>query len=107
MSEVTVVCLFKAKPEHVDELKALMTTMAEETHANDEGCLLYSLQQGLDDPCDLSIVEKWTSRELLDIHGKKPHVVDGGDYRRSLMAEPARIVFMEQVGAGTQEQGLL
>lgn len=107
MSEVTVVCLFKAKPECLDDLVAAMTTMAEQTHANDEGCLLYSLQQGLDDPCDLSIVEKWTSREALDAHGQKPHITDGAAARRAMMAQPAQIIFMRQTGAGTPEQGLL
>ncbi len=107
MSEVTVLALFKARPEKLDELKSALVKMAEETHRNDAGCLLYALQQGIDDPCDLAWVEKWASRQALDEHGKKPHIVDGAQTRRAMMAEPPRIVFLRNVGAGTPEQGVL
>jgi quinol monooxygenase YgiN len=106
MSQINVLALFRAKTEHRDELKRQLTALAEAVHT-EPGCLLYSLQQGADDPDVFAYVEKWESDEALEAHGRAPHMLDGGAERTALMAEPARVVVTRSVGAGTDEQGLL
>lgn len=106
MAEINVIAMFRAKPEHRDELRRRLVAMAEATH-EEEGCLLYSLQQGSADPDVFVFVEKWASEAALDAHGKAPHIVDGADERAALMAEPAVVVRTRSVGAGTAERALL
>ena len=88
---INVLCIFHAIPEHRDELKRRLDVMAAATHA-DEGCLLYAVQEGAEDPNLLCIVEKWASDEALARHATQPHVVDGGDERRALMSQPGIVV---------------
>ncbi len=38
----------------------------------EEGCLLYDVWQANDDPTLLTLIESWTSQELLDIHLAQP-----------------------------------
>ena len=106
MSQINVLALFRAKTEHREELKRRLTAMAEAVHT-EPGCLLYSLQQGTDDPDFFAYVEKWESEEALAAHGKAAHVLEGSEERTALMAEPGRVVFTRSVGAGTPEQGVL
>jgi quinol monooxygenase YgiN len=106
MSQINVLAIFRAKTEHREELKQRLTAMAEAVHT-EPGCLLYSLQQGTDDPDVFAYVEKWESEEALAEHGQSPHVLEGSAERSAMMAEPARVVFTTSVGAGTPAQGLL
>ncbi|MGI8416224.1 MAG: putative quinol monooxygenase [Nakamurella sp.] len=106
MPEINVLALFRAKPEHRDELKRQLSRLAEAVHT-ESGCLLYSLQQGTDDPDVFAYVEKWESEDALAAHGKAPHMLTGAADRSVLMAEPGTVVFTRSVGAGTHEQGTL
>ena len=73
MSEVVVVGSFKAEPgKEVEALEAFQA-LVEPTHG-EEGCILYALHQGTDDPRNLAFIERWASRESLDAHLKSPHV---------------------------------
>lgn len=106
MSEINVIAIFHAKPEHREELIAAYTEMAEQTHANDEGCLLYALQQSTTDPNVLAFIEKWASEEALDAHAAKPHIADGTAARDAMMSEPRQVIKLRSLGAGTPELGL-
>ena len=62
MSEVVVVGSFKAQPgKEAEGLEAFQALVAP-THAED-GCILYTLHQGSDNPSRLAFVERWESRE--------------------------------------------
>ncbi|CAI9402660.1 putative quinol monooxygenase [Aestuariimicrobium sp. T2.26MG-19.2B] len=88
---INVLCIFHAIPEHRDELKRRLEVMAAATQ-QEEGCLLYALQEGVDDENVLGFVEKWESDEALARHLQQPHVVDGGDERRAMMSQPGIVV---------------
>lgn len=103
---VNVIAINFAKPEHVEELKALLIQMAEATH-QEEGCIKYALQQGTTDPTVLGFVETWTSQEALDAHGQAPHLREGAEHRRSLMARDSIVLFTKDVPAGDAILGAL
>lgn len=88
---VNVVAIFRALPEHRDELKRRLEVMAAATH-QEEGCLLYALQEGVDDPNVLGFVEKWESAEALARHQQSDHVRNGGEERTAMMAAPAVVI---------------
>ena len=73
MSEVVVVGAFVAREGKEDEATAAFQALVEPTHAED-GCILYALHRGNDDPRKLAFVERWESRELLNDHLESDHV---------------------------------
>src|SRR5690348_10204719 len=73
MSEVVVVGSFTALPGKEAEAVEAFEALVAPTHAED-GCILYALHRGTDDPARLAFVERWASREHLDAHLKSPHV---------------------------------
>jgi quinol monooxygenase YgiN len=73
MSEVVVVGSFIAREEKVAEATEAMEALIGPTHAED-GCILYALHRGRDDPAKLAFVERWASREQLDAHLESDHV---------------------------------
>lgn len=102
---INVLCIFHAKPEHRDELKRLLEVMAEATH-QEEGCLLYALQEGAEDPNVLGFVEKWSSDEALAKHLQQPHVLDGAEERRAMMSQPGIVVKTRNSGGEEWPAGL-
>ncbi len=73
MSEVVVVGSFKIKPGKEEEALEAFKALVEPTH-REEGCILYALHRGVDDPGRLTFIERWESRELLDAHLRSDHV---------------------------------
>ncbi|WP_203567450.1 putative quinol monooxygenase [Aestuariimicrobium ganziense] len=88
---INVLAIFHALPEHRDELKRRLEVMAEATH-QEEGCLLYALQEGAEDPNVLGFVEKWASEEALAKHLQAPHVREGGEERQAMMSQPGVVI---------------
>ena len=74
MSEVVVVAEIGIVPEKREEALAALRTLCEETHAKDDGCLLYALQLDPADESHVFMVEKWSSAEALGAHGATDHI---------------------------------
>jgi len=106
MSEVVVVGSFHARPgkeaEAVDAFKALV----EPSHRED-GCILYALHQGADDPRRLTFIERWASRELLDAHLASAHVKKVLERVEELFGDSADIVVYEALPGGEPQKGSL
>ena len=73
MAEVVVVGSFVAREGKEDEARAAFEALVAPTHAED-GCILYALHQGNDDPQRLAFIERWESKELLGAHLESDHV---------------------------------
>jgi quinol monooxygenase YgiN len=103
MSEVVVVASFTAQEGREDEAERLLRALIAPTHG-DEGCLLYSLHRGTDDPRRFSIVERWTSRSALDAHLEDPDFQARAAPTREVL-ENADIVFYEALPEGESTRG--
>ena len=106
MSEVVVVGSFKAEPGKEVEALEAFKALVEPTHG-EEGCILYALHQGTDDPRRLAFVERWASRESLDAHLKSPHVAAALERVEELFGDSADIVVYEAVPGGETKKGSL
>jgi len=73
MSEVVVVGAFTARDGRESEAEEAFKALVDPTHAED-GCILYALHQGNDDPRRLAFIERWESKELLQDHLESDHV---------------------------------
>lgn len=106
MPEIVVVGSFTARPgkeqEAADAFEALMAP----THA-EEGCILYALHRGADDPRRLAFVERWASREALDAHLKSAHIQDVLGRAEELFSDGGDIVVYEPLPGGEPAKGSL
>jgi quinol monooxygenase YgiN len=70
-----VILRLAARPEKVEELKAVLTGLVAPTR-KEAGCLSYEIFQNCADPCDFTFVEEWASDAALDAHWATAHVQD-------------------------------
>jgi quinol monooxygenase YgiN len=106
MSEVVVVGSFKALPGKEAEAAEAFRALVEPTHRED-GCVLYALHRGADDPRRLAFVERWASRELLDAHLRSPHIAAVLERAEELFGDDADIVVYEPLPGGETKKGSL
>lgn len=104
MSEVVVVGLLRAKPGHEDEVAEALREVAGQTH-EEQGCLLYAVHRGREDPSQFALVERWISREALDEHFTKPYVQALGERAGEALAEPPQVHFLEALPGGDPAKG--
>jgi quinol monooxygenase YgiN len=106
MSEVVVVGSFRAQPGKEAEAVEAFKALVEPTHRED-GCVLYALHQGTDDPRRLAFIERWASRELLDAHLESAHVKKVLERAEELFGDGADIVVYEPLPGGETDKGSL
>ncbi len=69
---ITKQVTFIAKPNYIEELKALLTTMVAPSKAED-GSLLYDIFQLKNEPAKFIVVESWADEKALDGHKLSAH----------------------------------
>jgi quinol monooxygenase YgiN len=106
MAEVVVIASLTAEPGKEREAEEALRAIIEPSHAED-GCLLYALHRGTDDPRRLSFVERWSSREQLNAHLGSPHMQEGLARLGELFGQNIDIVFYEPIPAGDAAKGSL
>ena len=106
MSEVVVVGSFTALPGKETEGAEAFEALVAPTHAED-GCILYALHRGTDDPARLAFVERWASREALDAHLQSPHVAALLERAAELFGDSGDIVVYEALPVGETKKGSL
>ena len=82
-----VILRLTAKPDKVDELRAVLLGLAASSR-KETGCIDYEILQNAADPCDFTLVEEWTSASALDAHLTTAHVQDAFARGLPLLAAP-------------------
>lgn len=93
---VNFVAICRAKPEHVAALKAAFEAAIEPTR-QESGCLGYRLHQNRADPAEFVFYESWADQAALQDHFASRHNRRLIDQIGPLMAEPATLLFLEQI----------
>jgi quinol monooxygenase YgiN len=68
-----VIAHLTAKPDKIEETKALCKSLIAPTRA-EAGCIKYDLLQSNDDPAKFTYDEEWQSDVALNAHLKSPHI---------------------------------
>jgi quinol monooxygenase YgiN len=68
-----VVARITARPERVDDVRALLSELIEPTR-KEAGCIRYELLQNKSDPTDFTFVEEWENDDALDAHAASEHI---------------------------------
>jgi quinol monooxygenase YgiN len=104
MPEIVVVGSFTAQEGKETEAVEAFKALVEPTH-DEDGCILYALHRGSDDPRRLAFVERWASREALDAHLASAHIQDILSRAPDLFADGGDIVVYEAVPGGETTKG--
>lgn len=94
--KVTVVALFRAKPDKIEQACQVLTALLEPTR-QEQGCINYDLHQNTDDPCRFVFYENWTSSADLDNHAKSDHLKVMRDQADELFADPIDVTLWEEI----------
>jgi quinol monooxygenase YgiN len=105
MGEVVVVAEIGIADGKRDEALAALETLCEETHAKDDGCLLYALQLDPADESHVFMIEKWESAEALQAHGATDHIKALG--ASGTLAGAPTVTVLRQTGFGDAAKGSL
>jgi quinol monooxygenase YgiN len=105
MSGIVVVAKIGIAEGKRDEALAALRTLCEETHAKDEGCLLYALQLDPADESHVFMIEKWESAEHLGKHGVADHIKALG--ASGTLAGAPTVTVLQQANFGDVAKGTL
>ncbi len=72
---IYLTAISKAKPQHVDQFKALLLTLVVESR-KEEACIQYDLHQSTDNPALFIFHEEWASKEALELHNQTAHIAE-------------------------------
>ena len=101
---VVVIAEFTPKAGAFDQLVDVLSDAIADVHGED-GCLLYAIHRHPDGR--IIMIEKWTSAELLDVHGSSSAVQRLNAQAGQLLAGPIVVTRLAPIPAGTPTQGLL
>jgi quinol monooxygenase YgiN len=105
MSEVVVIAEIGIAPGKRDEALAGLERLCAETHAKDDGCVLYALQLDPGDENRVFMIEKWASVEALQAHGGSDHIREFG--ASGTVAGPPQVTVLQQANFGDAGKGSL
>jgi quinol monooxygenase YgiN len=106
MPEIVVVGSLKAKAGKEDDTRDALGGLVAPTHAED-GCILYALHQGTEDPTRFAFVERWESAEKLQAHLGSDHIAAVLQRAEELLSEPPDIVTYAALPQGEEPKGSL
>ena len=101
---VVVTAVFQPKPGKQKELAEAMRRGIEAVHT-EKGCELYAIHDAEDGT--VTMIEKWTTVEDLDVHGAGAAVETLNADIGELIEKPTLVTRMTPIAAGTESQGLL
>ena len=104
MKTLHVVARIVARPDTIDEVKQILTSMIAPSQAEAD-CITYELYQNDEDPTDFTFVEEWTDAAALDRHGAKPHIADCQPRLREITAQPTDLRKYSHLKGGTTVNG--
>jgi quinol monooxygenase YgiN len=99
MPAIGTTAIITAKPEAAAEVESALAELVEATQA-EPGCIMYSLNRGLEEPNVFVTVEKWDSADALQAHLQSPHIAAAMGRTGDLLAEPPRIIATEPLPIG-------
>jgi quinol monooxygenase YgiN len=76
-NETQLVCIarFIARDGEVDQLMESLHFLMAQTH-QEGGCIRYELNRGIDNPKEITFIEKWFDQKTFDEHCAKKYIVD-------------------------------
>jgi quinol monooxygenase YgiN len=93
---VHVVARHWARPDSLDEVRAILTSLVPLTRA-EPGCVKYELFQNLSDPTDFTFVETFVNDAALAAHAAAPYIAGLPPRLHALISRPSDVRFYRAV----------
>ncbi|MGI6220421.1 MAG: putative quinol monooxygenase [Coriobacteriales bacterium] len=94
---IRTVTTIRVNEGDVDKFIDAARELVEKTNALDEGCILYTLDQSTEDPCEFAFIEAWESVEIMQGHLESEHFTRIGPVLDSMMVEGPAMTIYNQV----------
>jgi len=104
MPDLVAIATLTAAPGKTEELVTAMTSLIEQVHANEDGCLLYALHRHPDGQ-SLVMVEKYTGPDAVATHRASDHFRAAGQVLAGLLAAPPEVIALAPVVVGDAGKG--
>ena len=91
----SVIATIRVGEDKIEEAKAFLKQLSEETLASESGTLVYTVHQRADDPTAFVFYEKYESEEAFKIHGK--NLASKGAGFAGILAGAPEIIMIEEV----------
>ncbi|MAI80846.1 MAG: hypothetical protein CL917_18035 [Deltaproteobacteria bacterium] len=91
----SVIANLKIKADQIEEAKKFLSELAQQTLANEEGTLEYSVHQRKDDPTAFVFYEKYVDDAAFDLHGK--NLAKNAGSIGAFLDGPPEIIMLEEV----------
>jgi quinol monooxygenase YgiN len=95
-SQMVCVAEFHAFHGKEQELVNALHVLMEPTH-KEQGCLRYELNQGSDDLCRVTFIEKWKDQEAFDQHCATSYIKNFFDNLRPLLVEEFEVTLYREI----------
>jgi quinol monooxygenase YgiN len=82
---IRIVARFVARPETVEEVRAVLLALLEPTR-KEPGCVSYELLHNMADPTDFTFLEEWADEAAINAHMKTPHLTGAVQQAQPLLA---------------------
>jgi len=90
-SRLHVIAHIRARPEHIDLVREVLTGFVEPTRA-EQGCYVYELLQNRSDAAHFTFVEEWEDEVALEAHSRSPHITAGRERLAGFTAAPTEVL---------------
>ena len=91
---VTVLIRTRLLPDSIEQGKQALIDLAKEVRNAEPDCLAIELAQAMDEPADITMIEKWSSREAYEgPHMQSPHMKSFIEQSSRYFAGPPDISF--------------
>jgi quinol monooxygenase YgiN len=97
MKNLTVIAILKAKPGKESALREALLGLIPITR-QEPGCINYDLHVSTEKPGEFVFHENWESKQHLDDHLARPHLVALGARAEELFSEPPHLTLCERIG---------
>ncbi|MBC9909760.1 putative quinol monooxygenase [Chitinophaga varians] len=87
---IYLIATIKARPEHRDEVAAVLQNMVKETRKEDAN-VQYDLHQGTADENLFVFYEIWKDQQGLDAHNQQPYILEFGRLAQGKLQEAPQI----------------
>lgn len=94
--QFTVIAHLVAKPERIDEARAFLLRLVEQTRT-EAGCVNYDLHQDVENPLEFTFYENWVDRAAWELHNAMPYLQELGRRAPELFAVPAHVRQMAMI----------
>ena len=97
MSAIGVIATLTVAPGKNAEFEAVFAELAASVHANEPGCLFYTLTRARDDGQVYRVLESYVDQAALDAHGKTDYFRAAGPKLGPCLAAAPAVEYLDAV----------